>query len=542
MPLLPLLRLVLTPMLLAIVLAAAVAWTPAAAAQGPAAALPRPRVALVVAVGTAGGREVLESARPDARAVADALNAAGFEVLLREDPDTPTLRAALAEFKGRLKSEAKPDAVGLIYYTGPAAQVDGRNLLLPSDVAPADTMAGPAVAALLRAVGLPLQEAANALQGAADAPRALVVDAAYRHPVLQRLQPPGLAPLRLPPGTMGLLGHAPGALQEVMASAPPTRFAKVMVEAITTPRISVPEALRAVRLAVQDGSGGRTLPWVGGETFGREFLADAVRLEQPLPAAQTATPPPAQTATPPPAPGAAAPAASAPAAVALAASSAASAPARATDGRTTPAPGQGERPAQRGRANSWGLAEGDTLSYQVTDTRKDELLQSYTVAIDAVAADGSLRANGGAWLLDPQGRVLQQRTEGGAQTRFEPLQGTWWQQPRSGESREVAFVEDHVAADRSRSRTEWRGTAQVGTPRLVETAAGEFEALPIRTSGRFTRRPEGAPAQEGLFVHTVWFAPRLALPVVVEIEDSDSTGRALRRERIELILAQTARN
>jgi hypothetical protein len=497
----------------------------------------RARLALVVGVGSAGGRDVLESARPDARAVAEALKAAGFEVLLREDPDTAALRAALADFRARLR----PDAVGLIYYTGPAAQVDGRNLLLPSDVAPADTMAGSAVAALLRAVGLPLQEAVSALQGAADAPRALVVDAAYRHPVLQRLAPPGLAPLRLPPGTMGLLGHAPNALQDVMASAPPTRFAKVVVEAITTPRISVPEALRAVRLAVQDGSGGRTLPWVGGETFGREFLADAARLERPPAPVPSASASASAFASAPATPAAAAAAASAPAPAAAA--PAASAAARPTDGRTAPAPGQGERPVLRGRANAWGLAEGDTLSYQVTDTRKDELLQSYTVAIDAVAPDGALRANGGAWLLDPQGRVLQQRSDNGAQSRFQPLQDGWWQKPQPGESREVSFVEDYVLADNSRGRTEWRGTAQVGSARLIETPAGEFEVLPIRTSGRFTRKPEGAAAaQEGQFTRTVWFAPKLGLPVAIELEDNDSGGRALKRERIELILAQTARS
>jgi Caspase domain len=497
---------------------------PSATAQSAPGAAQRQRLALVVAVGSAGGREVLESAKPDARAVAEALKAAGFEVLLREDPDTATLRAALADFKARLK----PEGVGLVYYTGPAAQVDGRNLLLPSDVALPDTLAGPAVAALLRAVGMPLQEAAAALQGGVDAPRALVVDAAYRHPVLQRLTPAGLAPLWLAPGTMGLLGHAPGALQDAMASAPPTRFAKVLVEAITTPRISLPEALRAVRLAVQDGSGGRTLPWVGGETFGREFLADAARLEKP-PAPATAIP------TPIPTP----PVAAAPASAAAAASAAV----RATDGRTAPAPGQGERPVQRGRANAWGHAEGDTLSYQVTDTRKDELLQSYTVAIDSVAADGQLRANGGAWLLDPQGRVLQQRAEDGAQSRYEPLQDGWWQQPQPGESREVAYVESYVLADRSRGRTEWRGTAQVGTARVLETAAGEFEVLPIRTSGRYSRKPEGAAAaQEGQFTRTVWFAPKLGLPVAIEIEDNDATGRALKRERIELILAQTARS
>jgi hypothetical protein len=470
-----------------------------------------------------GGREMLGSARPDARAVAAALRAGGFEVLLREDPDTNGLRAAFAEFKGRLQ----PASIGLVYYTGLAGQVDGRNLLIPGDVALADTLTGAAVGALLRAVGVPLQEAADALQGPPDAPRALIVDAAYRHPVLARLTPPGLARLRVAPGTMGLLGHAPAALQDMPASAPPTRFAKIMVEALTTSRISLPEALQAVRLSVLDASGGRTQPWLGGETAGREYLADAQRLENP-PAASASAPAPAAAPAPPPAP---------------AASSAASAPARLTDGRTAPAPGQGERPVAQGRRNAWGHAEGDTLSYQVFDTRKDELLLSYTLAIETVAADGTLQANGGTWLLDPQGRVVQQRAQDGAQRRFEPAQAWWWQQAQPGESREVAFVERYVLADQGRGRTDWRGTAQVGTARLLETVAGEFQVLPIRTTGRFTRTPEGGGAAvQGRFERTVWFAPKLGLPVAIEIEDDDEAGRALKRERVELIHAQTTRS
>jgi hypothetical protein len=239
---------------------------------------------------------VLESARRDSQAVAAALRAGGFQVLLREDVNTADLRAALKQFRELLRA----DGIGLIYYTGLAAQVDGRNLLLPSDVALNDAQAPSGVAALLRAVGVPLQEAADALSGSPDTPRALIVDAAYRHPTLARLTPPGLARPRLAAGTMALLGHAPAALQDPPTVQPldkpaadpqqaaASRFARVLVEALGTPRISVPEALRAIRLAVVDGSGGLTQPWLGGDTFGREHLADAARLENPAAAGATA--------------------------------------------------------------------------------------------------------------------------------------------------------------------------------------------------------------------------------------------------------------
>ena len=537
-----------------------------AQAPGPAAHLPaaasssasRQRLALVLGIGTLGSRPVLDSARRDSEAVAAALRAGGFEVLLHHDLDTNALRAALKQFRSSLRA----DGVGLIYYTGLAAQVDGRNLLLPSDVALGDFQEPSATSALLRAAGLPLQEALNALAGGPTAARALVVDAAYRHPALARLVPPGLARQRVNAGTMVLLGHAPGALQDVPSLPPPpaapkdlreavaTRFARVMVDALGTPRISVPEALRAIRLAVADSSGGLTQPFLAGETFDKDYLADAVRLENP---GATAVAP--STPATPSVPSGAAPAASAavsaaapvvapvPTAAASPASSAsAPTPQRpSTDGRTAQAPGQGERPVFQARANSFGHAEGDTLSYQRVDTRKDELLTSYTLSIDEVRNDGHLSANGGQWQLDPQGRLMQQRDEDGTRHRYEPAQEIWWARPQPGESRPVAFKETRVLPDQREVQIEWRGTAQVGSARQIETPAGEFEVLPIKITGQSRQTPATGAPGGGAFTRTVYYAPKLGVPVVIEIEDNDSSGRPLRRERIELMHAQQSR-
>ena len=528
--------------------------TPMQAPPQPAAAAPastqaaqakRQRLALVMGIGTLGTRQVLESARRDSQAVAAALRSGGFEVLLREDLSSADLRAAIKDFRERLRA----DGVGLIYFTGLAAQVDGRNLLLPADMTLNEGLAAPAVATVLRAVGVPLQEAVDALAGGADSPRLLLVDAAYRHPALARLTPPGLMRQRVASGTMLLLGHAPAALQDAPAvAAPPTpakdtqdprdprdlaasRFARVVVEAFTTPRISVPEALRAIRLSVVDSSGGLTQPWLAGDTFGREFLADAAALEGPPAASAAAPTPPARpvvTALPP------APPASAP-----------DADRRNTDGRTAQAPGQGERPVYQARINSFGHAEGDILTYQLSDTRKDEVLLSYTVAIDEVRADGHLVANGGQTLLDPQGRLKSQRPDpkggDGAQSSFEPAQELWWARPQAGENRAVAFRESYVRADKTRGEVEWRGNAQVGSQRQLETAAGDFDVLPIKTTGLGTDTPSGGQAVKLQFSRTVWFAPKLGMPVAIDIEDNDEAGRPLRRERVELTHAQQAR-
>jgi hypothetical protein len=499
------------------VMAPAQAQTPVQPQAQPPAA--RQRLALVVGVGTVGGKPVLESARRDSEAVAAALKAGGYQVLLREDVGANDLRAALKEFRDQLRG----DGTGLIYFTGLAAQVDGKNLLVPADLNLSESQTPPSVATVLRAVGIPLQELVDALAGGPDSTRTLLVDAAYRHPALARLSPPGLTRQRLPAGMIALLGHAPAALQDAPTveplSAPPkdprdgaaSRFARVVVDALTTPRISAPEALRAVRLAVQDSSGGRVQPWLNGDTYARDYLADAALLEAP--------------AAPP----------------ASAASTALAAVRPTTDGRTAQAPGQGERPVYQARINSYGHAEGDVLSYQLTDTRKDEVLQNYTLSIDQVTPDGQLSANGGAFRMDPEGRLRARKSEDGSTVRYEPSQDWWWARPQVGESRSVGHKETYARADNARGVIDWRGTAQVGSARQIETQAGDFEVLSIKTTGTGLETPEGGKPRKLLFTRTVWFAPKLGVPVAIDIEDNDEGGKPVRRERIELTHAQQQR-
>lgn len=86
------------------------------------------RVALVV--GNANyvvGR--LKNPINDARAMADALRASGFEVEMTTDADLSSMQAVLQSF-GRRLSERR-GSVGLFYYSGHGGQVDGRSYMIP---------------------------------------------------------------------------------------------------------------------------------------------------------------------------------------------------------------------------------------------------------------------------------------------------------------------------------------------------------------------------------------------------------------------------
>ena len=509
------------------------------AASKPGTTAPRQRLALVVGIGKLGPRVVLESARRDSQAVAAALRVGGFEVLLREDVSGADLRSAFEDFRARLHTEG----VGLIYITGLAAQVDGRNLLLPADMTLNDTTPAPALAAVLRAVGVPLQEAVDALAGGPQSPRLLLVDAAYRQPALARLAPPGLARPRLAPNSMVLLGQAPAALQELPSlpllaapmtapttaratapatapsTTPPTtsltdtrdgaatRFARVVVDALGTPRITAPEALRAIRRAVVDSSRGLTLPWVAGDTEAREYLADAALLEAAAAAAGTAAVPPLLL----------------PAPLTL---------------LRLPAAG----PTSQSRSNDFGHAEGDVFTYEVSDPRQDELLLTQTIAIDTVRPDGQLVANRGQMQLDAQGRTVSERDAEGQQRRYEPVQAWWWAGPKAGESRSTAFRETYTRANKTSGQIEWRGRSQVGEAQMLETEAGDFDVLPIKTTGTGVDTPSGGAPVTLSFTRTVGYAPKLGMPVAIEIEHDSADGKALKRERVDLVHAQTSRS
>lgn len=668
----------------------------------------RQRLALVVGLGTIGSRQVLDSAARDSQAVATALRAGGFVVMVREDVSGADLRAALKEYRER----QQPGGVGFVYVTGLGAQVEGHNLLLPRDTRLDASASAAEVAAQVKAAGVPLKEVVDALLSTPESARMLVVDAAYAHPALAKLPQPGLAEERLPPGMLALFGHALSRTQEVPAAAAlptpapkdpreiaSTRFARVLVSVLVTPRVSGNDALRHTHRALVDGAPDEPAPWLGGQSNNTDDLAEATLLdglfprspedlareavkqitraalksgaggaggagvaEVALAATPTTTPAtapdplapkpvaPGQPAVPnvPPGPTALSAATStlgtaasvagtaatvatmAVAAQAAAATTAASTTAAAVgvggsvagsalgatarilssssgeqparqavqqiataqaplggaaavtvasaaataslpaatantaagagpantgtaqnapnakppsagntlDGRTQRSAEGGERPVYNPRTNRYGYSEGDTFSYQVMDMWKEEVTSTFTTAIEEVLGDGQLLANGQALQMDAQGRIKSHSRPDGSVSRFEPRQDLWWADPKPGETRDVLFKEFFERPGAERGQVVFEGSASVGRLRKITTPAGEFEAMPIETSGYFNGALGSGVPRSGQFTRTVWYAPKLGHPVRIDITDSDRMGKLMVRERVELMHAQ----
>lgn len=88
------------------------------------------RLALVIGNDTYESVPVLQKARNDAVAMADALTKLGFDVLSAQDVGRRAMSRALAEFERKIE----PGDVALLFFAGHGFAINGTNYLLPVDV------------------------------------------------------------------------------------------------------------------------------------------------------------------------------------------------------------------------------------------------------------------------------------------------------------------------------------------------------------------------------------------------------------------------
>ncbi|NIR60445.1 MAG: caspase family protein, partial [Gammaproteobacteria bacterium] len=228
------------PLFAALALAAATLVAPAAAQD---------RVAVVV--GAEGYPQVIggaPGARTDARHVADALEAEGFAVQLVEDPDETTLKRSLYDLADRLEA-AGEGAVGVFYFAGQGAQINGDTFLLPIDARTADDLT-------LSASALSGELVSARLAAVADAAALIVIDAASPNGLTARFDlEPGLAAFDPPPGGLVIFSHYPDQVA-LPRQQGVSVFARAFAELVRDGRPDFEGALQALRRSVSDQSGG----------------------------------------------------------------------------------------------------------------------------------------------------------------------------------------------------------------------------------------------------------------------------------------------
>ena len=236
----------------------------------------------------------------DARLMGEALGNMGFEVINRRDADQTSMKRAIQEFGARLE-KAGPAAVGLFYYAGHGAQLNGRNYLVPVN------------ARIERESDLDI-EAVSAdwvleqMRYARNNLNIVILDACRNNPFARgsRSVDHGLAVMDAPAGILIAYSTAPGSVA-ADGNGRNSPYTDALVRSMRTFNEPVEQIFKHTRVAVMNASDGRQIPWEASSLTG-DFYFSAPRRDAdtrtPARPASVAAPVKAIVAAPSPTPAA----------------------------------------------------------------------------------------------------------------------------------------------------------------------------------------------------------------------------------------------
>jgi type VI secretion system VasD/TssJ family lipoprotein len=213
------------------------------------------RVALVI--GNGRYPEIpLDNPEHDARLVAQTLRTLDFEVSEYLNLNARDFKRVLRQFARRMDDD---QVATVFYYAGHGVQIDGRNYLLPVDIALRDE-------AEVRDEAIDLQEALLAhVDRVRPRARIFIIDACRNDPFAARGRASrsanGLAEMTAP-GALIAFSAAPGGVAEDGPVGGNSIYTRLLATELRTAGIEVEDMLKAVRIKVLRDTAQRQIPWV----------------------------------------------------------------------------------------------------------------------------------------------------------------------------------------------------------------------------------------------------------------------------------------
>jgi hypothetical protein len=245
------------------------------------AALAESRLALVI--GNSAYQTVSPLPNPvnDAKAMADFLTKAGFDVTPASDLTQADMRTTVGAFAAKV-ARAGSDTVALVYYAGHGVQIDGENFLVPVDIR------------IGRESDVPLQafrlaDLMNTLSSVPSRMRIVMLDACRNNPFseINKTAGRGLAIVDAPPGSIVSYSTSPGAEAED-GTGENSPYTSALLKVAAEPGLPIEQAFKRARLSVNQATSGRQTPWESSSLRGDfTFFSGA-----------GAAPPPKPTPTP----------------------------------------------------------------------------------------------------------------------------------------------------------------------------------------------------------------------------------------------------
>jgi uncharacterized caspase-like protein len=223
----------------------------------------------------------LDVALRNARAVADQLENAGFEVAVAENLNKDSLQQSLQNFYQKIEV----GAIVVFFYSGYAIQAARQNFIIPLD---AKIWTEPDV----RREGSSIEAILAAIRHRGAGTRVLVLDASRRNPFERRFRSysAGLGFIETPPNTIIMSAASPGKL---IGDADPDNslFIDELLKQTNTPRVQLAEIFNNTRAEVSRATNGKQIPWVSVNLPNRLYLRKVLPLLPQRPRAEQRRPP-----------------------------------------------------------------------------------------------------------------------------------------------------------------------------------------------------------------------------------------------------------
>ncbi|MEL6181785.1 MAG: caspase family protein, partial [Myxococcota bacterium] len=249
-----------------------------------------PRLALVIGNG-AYAQGALSNPKHDAQLMARTLRRLGFTVMSYTDLDQRRLRRAIRDFGERLRKQNS--GVGLFYYAGHGAQVEGRNYLIPTDARITTATDIPIDGVDVATVLVRMDEAQTRMN-------IVILDACRTNPFrsnTRTVNDAGLASIDAPRGTMLAYATAPGHVALDGAGTYGT-YTAALAQEMVRPGLEIAYLFRAVRTQVRQQTDGAQIPWESSSLEGRFFFHLPPSTPSPPDRSRVAPPPVADTCPP----------------------------------------------------------------------------------------------------------------------------------------------------------------------------------------------------------------------------------------------------
>ena len=227
------------------------------------------RIALVIGNDSYKALPALRNARNDASGIAAALEALGWEVILKLDASQRDMGRAIEVFEGRLTTAQ----AGLVFYAGHGVQARGENWLIPADASVESEVD-------LKYEGVSARDILEAMKRSGAPLNIVILDACRDNPLRQatRSTARGLAVPALPQGIKGtavMFSAAPGETAQDGPQGGNGVFTGALLESLKTPGLKLEDLFKQTARRVAEVTANRQRPWFNSSVFGDFYFNDA---------------------------------------------------------------------------------------------------------------------------------------------------------------------------------------------------------------------------------------------------------------------------